>query len=117
MKKIADETVRVVKQVVETQNFSPLVITPEWAARKRRKDLDPRILIATNEYLDSMKVARISKGVYAVKANGLKASVLEEGNPRDKKKRPRRHWEPALQAMSQAAPVIFAQSIMKELNP
>lgn len=73
-------------------NFAPL--TPKYAARKAREGLDPRILIATKEYIRKLKAVEVSEGKWEIQGDLDLAFLLENGT---KRMRSRRHWGPALE--------------------
>ena len=113
VEKIAKKTVEVAKLVVESQNFRTGTLVPAYIARKVREGLDPRILIATKEYLNSFKAEKDAQGEWAVLCDLEKMKRLEFGT-RGKPGRP--HWEPTILAMNSAAPILFAREVLKGLG-
>jgi hypothetical protein len=112
VEKIADETVRLVKEVVESQNFNAVPLSPTYALRKRKQGLDPRVLIATKNYLRSFGTKKLGEMNWGVECDVLLAKRLEFGTSRMK---PRMHWTPVMLAMHDAAPIMFAQEVFKDL--
>lgn len=47
---------------IESQRFRHAPLSPGYVEAKRRAGLDPRILIATHEYLDSIEVSPLTDG-------------------------------------------------------
>lgn len=103
---LAEETAKTVVRVIEQQEFAPLAVSPQWTARKRKLGLDPRTLIATQDYIKSIRAKKVSDGVWTVQADALKSEVLEYGNPRDAKPTPRPHWRLAIAEMERRSPGI-----------
>lgn len=110
---ISKGTVEIVKKVITSQNFRRVPLKANWVARKRARGLDPRILIATKQYLKSYRHYRVGPRNWAVTCDLAKMKLLEYGT-RKSPKRP--HWEPVIKAVNAAAPVIFAQQVLKELG-
>jgi hypothetical protein len=70
-----------------------------YAAKKASKGLDPRILVATKEYLDSFQV--VQEGTSAsVSSGNVHAQALEFGNAQQPA---RPHWMPTMMEMEQPA--------------
>jgi len=112
IKKVAEEITRRVTTRVLTQGFGPLELTPAYRVRKQRQGLDPRTLVATSDYLKSIRLVKLSPGHYAIEADPVKRGVFEEGTKTNRK---RPHWEPVLNEMQDEAPAIFAQTVLKRL--
>ena len=112
LERIATTGAERVKGIIEQQKFAPLQISLAWAARKRKEGLDPRTLVATKKYLDSILPKRIGKNSWGITADMLKA-ILSEYGWRRIKGRP--HWGPALRELSKEAGDIFAEEVLRDL--
>lgn len=110
---IAKSTAAIVKKVIEEQNFKRVPLTPGYIARKKRQGLDPRVLIATKQYLKSYRHYRVAPRNWAVTCDLQKMNRLEFGTGRMPK---RPHWEPVIRAMNDAAPTIFAHEVLHNLG-
>lgn len=93
IKKLAEEVANEVRTGVENQSFQLVALTPKYAARKARERLDPRILIATKEYIRKIKAVKIKTGAYGIEGNLELARRLEYGT---KTMKARPHWEPSI---------------------
>lgn len=79
--RLAEETVRQVKENIESGMVKPGLDT-NTMARKFREGMDPRVLIATRAYIDSMRPAVAEKHSAGVEVNGDKFRMLEYGTKR-----------------------------------
>lgn len=79
------------KQLIEGQGMGLAPLSASWADYKGKHGLDPRILIATGEYLDSFSVTRIGGRTWQLSPKGQEqlAEWLEYGTA-DMPARP--HW-------------------------
>lgn len=110
---LAQSMVKIVKQVIETQQFRRVPLNLKWQERKKREGLDPRILIATKSYLKSYRHYRVGRMNWAVTCDLRKMQLLEFGRA-GQPKRP--HYEPVMRAVNEAAPTIFAHHVLKGLG-
>ena len=106
---MAEEYISYLRYTIERQKFRSFRVYPlskEYAERKEREGLDPRVLISTGRYLDSIRVY-LDKNELKVSVEdeeldgGLSmlglAKMLEFGTSR----MPRRvHWHPAYRSLS-----------------
>lgn len=106
MEKLANKAVREVKKTInqQTETWEPL--NEEYEAFKKRTGLDPRKLVATKEYRDSITVTkedvcryRIGPPLKGKHSSGLPlwklARILEYGNAQGNLP-PRPHYRPVL---------------------
>ena len=63
---VAERFADKLKRIIEQQSYSWALHSPAYAQYKKRKGLDPRILIATGKYLDAIKPIKNEMGVYEV---------------------------------------------------
>lgn len=114
LKRIAEETAASVRDKIAREAFEVVGLSPRYVLRKRRKGLDPRVLVATLDYMNSIGSKRIGKGAWGVTADVAKAVWAEYGSP--KQKRPARpHWVPTLIEMEKIAPEIFSEEVFRGL--
>jgi len=101
-----------VKEKIETQDIRKAGMSPGWVAYKQRHALDPRELVATREYLESIQVK--GKGVRAqVEADDVKRKLLEYGF----KGRPGvPHWTPVLADLHKEVSKIVGEELEKALG-
>ena len=112
--RIAEETAAIVRDRIARESFEVVGLSAKYVLRKRRQGLDPRVLVATLDYMNSIGSKRIGKGVWGVTADVEKAVWAEYGSP--KQKRPARpHWIPTLIEMEKIAPEIFSEEVFKGL--
>jgi len=95
---ILDEARKRIVESVENQTFTVEGLSKRYEEYKVTHGLDPRVLIATGEYLDSISVTKIADGVWALRPEGTTkhglsmeelGSILEYGGD-DMPARP--HW-------------------------
>lgn len=78
---------------IELQTFKHEPLSTKWANKKDRLGLDPRILIATGEYVDSIFTGQTSTGFFVSIPEGLtKRAAWMEFGTRTTVARP--HWRP-----------------------
>lgn len=58
LRRWAEEFAQALKSVIRKQLFDWKPLSPEYAKYKERKGLDPRILVATGDYVDAIGVHR-----------------------------------------------------------
>lgn len=95
-----------VKDVIERQLYDWKPLSPKYRRFKERHGLDPRILIATHDYLDGIGVRRLKDGSVYVgvkrrrhKPSGLmleRLARIHEFGTRNKRVPARPHWRPVL---------------------
>jgi len=116
VKKIAEKCAEDVKRTILSQVFPNARLTDAWLARKAREGMDPRTLIATRKYVDSIKAARVEQGVWGVTCSDNELRLrLEYGTRRGSPPRP--HWGPVLDSFSRNFYDIFAKEVIAELFP
>lgn len=104
---LADEFIEGLRTKIENQAFNHTPLNPEYRQGKVNQRLDPRILIATHEYLDSFVAERdetapagtiqfrcgVRPGIHG--PSGLRYSVLARVHEFGTSKVPSRpHWRP-----------------------
>lgn len=90
----ADQLARMVREAILTQSVRMKALTPDWKAEKKRRGLDPRKLVATQEYVNSIQVFPV-RGGYAVGTDWEFVLVHEYGAPAANiPARP--HWRPTV---------------------
>lgn len=107
---------RRVKGIIVRQEFTPLKISEEWRDQKEREGLDERTLIATKDYLRSIKAKKVAPAVWGVEADALKTDVLEEGNPVHRTPTPRPHWRLAFEQVTEESPGIVEDFVRKVMG-
>lgn len=82
-------------ETIEKQGFKHQGLTKDWAAKKRRMGLDPRILIADGEYVGSIFSGQTSTGFFVSTPDSMAklAGWLEFGTRR---MTARPHWRPVM---------------------
>ena len=104
---LASECASRVRVVLETQAFAAVPLTPKYLARKRRRGLDERVMIATREYLDSIQ-ARGS----TVVGDEKKMLLGEFGTVNQP---PRPHWDLVMLSMTKDSGALVAEAVLKPL--
>jgi len=90
----ANQLARMVREAILTQSVRMKALTPDWKAEKKRRGLDPRKLVATQEYVNSIQVFPV-RGGYAVGTDWEFVLVHEYGAPAANiPARP--HWRPTV---------------------
>lgn len=103
----ADEFINGLRDKIERQVLNHVPLNPGYAAMKREQGLDPRILIATHQYLDSFVAERndeaaagtiefrcgVARGIH--QPSGLTyAQLARKHEFGDGQVPPRPHWRP-----------------------
>lgn len=97
----ANQLARMVREAILTQSVRMKALTPDWKAEKRRRGLDPRKLVATQEYVNSIQVFPV-RGGYAVGTDWEFVLVHEYGAPAANiPARP--HWRPTVNKWQKAS--------------
>lgn len=86
------ELVAEVRRSIEEQTLKVPPLTPRYKAEKTRKGMDPRTLVATREYLDSIKYIQTLGGA-RIECDEERKRLLEGGTS---KMPARPHWGPAM---------------------
>jgi hypothetical protein len=118
LQKVGREAAGRVKDTIERQLYQWKPLSPRYAAHKRKMNLDPRILIATGDYIAGIGIRKLANGQIEVgvkkrihKPSGLPLRILakihEFGTRKYKVKLPqggvawvripaRPHWRPVI---------------------
>ena len=111
---IAESYAKDVKRVILSQAFSNVQLSPGWIARKARERKDPRTLIATKRYYDSIKAEQVKKGEWSVVCSDDQLRRrLEQGT---RTSPPRRHWGPVLDLYSRRFHDLFGEEFLSMLG-
>lgn len=97
---LAEAFVTTVRKNIEGSKFPLAPLSVSWTAQKAKLGLDPRILIATGDYLRSMRAVNAGKGRAKVELDARKFLRLEYGT-RTMPARP--HLSVALRGAKEAA--------------
>lgn len=107
-----------VKRIIANQAYGWVALSPRYKAYKQAKALDPRTLIATGRYIDSIKARKNPDGSWSVGVGegpirpGSKKTLKDlahwlEFGTRTMPARP--HWRPALAAFKAELHQVGAQ--------
>ena len=135
---IAKGFVKDLRAHIEHQIFHHAPLTADYADWKRKQNLDPRILIATGDYLDAMEAVKLSGGAgvgmrpgHHVNHDGSAgpeyedlADWLENGTKGKRRSDvrvsnergglpPRPHWQPMIERWTAKRRVAVVVSILK----
>ncbi len=108
----AQDVVKAVKEAITGQVFPMAALSPRYAKRKAYRGHDPRTLIATKEYLESIATEYGDDG-WGVMADEERMKLLEYGT---KKMPGRPHWAPAIAGASFTATKKLAKEIINALS-
>jgi len=98
---LGEAFLKTLKSSIETQSLGLAPLSESWTRTKAARGLDPRILMATKEYISSMVLTPVGQGKFAVEADGERFKLLEYGT-RSMPARP--HFRPAVKAARAAKP-------------
>jgi hypothetical protein len=97
----AKSVLRNVKLGIQMQTFGHHPLSTRWKEEKARLGLDPRILIATRDYIRFLRVKKLRSGQVAITGDLELAKKLEYGT---KTMKARPHWTPTI------------RRVLKEMN-
>ena len=96
----ADRLARMVREAILTQSLRMKALSKGWKEEKKRRGFDPRKLIATREYVDSIGVYPTAQG-YAIGTDWEFVLIHEYGAPAANiPARP--HWRPTVNKWQRA---------------
>lgn len=112
MARVVSKFISRVKEAILSQSVPVVPLTVAWAVRKRAKGLDPRILVATMEYVSSFKKRKLGPGSYAVVAKEPIHSWMNDGT---KHIPARRVVGPVLTATRSRSSEELARDVMRQI--
>ena len=108
----AKKLVLMVREAIETQSLRLARLSDSWKTYKRRNNLDPRKLIASKDYLNSIRVGVGERG-YVVGTDKLYGLVHEYGFGNIPA---RPHWRPTIRRWSRTAAAPVGEYAKKALS-
>ena len=111
--KIARTAVKRVRRAILQKMLDLAPASPAWLAYKARHGLDSRTLVASKQYVQSMKAVRIDEKSWGVEADYDLYKFHEYGT---KNMPARPHWTPVLIDMRGYIQTIFAREVDKVLS-
>lgn len=112
---VMEEFVKNVKKRIEQQDANWVPLDPKYLARKIKEGMDPRILIRTGAYLESIKYERLGKNRYRIFAEGNEelSSYLEFGTD---KMPSRPHFRQSFEQVQLAMKQILDRQIKRHVK-
>jgi HK97 gp10 family phage protein len=108
----AETAAKLMRDGIKKQEFNHPALTPEWKAKKAKRGLDPRTLMATKAFVDTIEAKPGTDGNYGVVADAKLSKIIEHGT---KNQPPRPFIRPVMEKIGGAVDPKKAKELTDDL--